>query len=135
MRVAVGALTALALIGCEAAINSGRYPEVRIINSTVSEVVVTVEGGGAQLRTTIGPQQSTVTGTGTSSAGSAVSFHVCPSSSGPSPLECLVDGEKADIVCHVLASAIGNLSNVPTITISAQPLQMACTSGWVESEG
>lgn len=130
-------LATFVLMGCdgEEVVNAGPTADVRVVNSTTVELVVGLETASSQLHMLMPPEYSTVLGTGISSAGGAVSFRVCAGPTGATRLECAAGAEVADRECHLLAAAIGNPSHVPTVTIYDQPLRIACTSGWEESEG
>lgn len=111
----------LLLAACEAALNSGSFVDVRLVNLTdLSNVVVTVRGGNAT--TTADLEQGAPLGLGTDiqTAGEPVDFHV------------EVGDQITDQTCHVHADAIGNPDNVPTAVIYGDPLRVVCRSGWRE---
>ena len=123
------ALGTLLLAACEAAVNSGDYVEVRVVNSTgLSNVVVTVrdvsdEGTGTAIVTFSTPDDPpSVTGTLIRTAGEPVHFHV------------EAGREVTDHICHVDTDAIGNPDNVPTAVIYSESLRVVCQSGWQEEE-
>jgi hypothetical protein len=122
-RIFLGA-GALLLAACgEAALNSGDYVDVRVVNSTgLSNVVVTVRGGNATATTNVEPGAPMGLGTDIQTAGEPVHFHV------------EVGDQITDHTCHVHADAIGNPDNVPTAVIYSDPLRVVCQSGWQEEE-
>jgi hypothetical protein len=124
-RAAFAASLCLMLAACEAALNSGPYVEVLVVNSTgLSNVVVTVSSGGMSAAWTFFEPDAPPRGTGTDiqTAGEPVHFHV------------EVGDQITDHTCHVHADAVGNPDNVPTVVIYSEPLRMVCRSGWQEEE-
>lgn len=107
----------------EAALNSGDFVEVRVVNSTgLSNLIVTVQGGDATITTNVEPGAPIGLGTDVQMAGEPVHFHV------------EVRDQSTDHTCHVHADAIGNPDNVPTAVILGEPLRVVCQSGWLEEE-
>jgi hypothetical protein len=122
-RAAFAASLCLLLAACEAALNSGDFVDVRVVNSTgLSNVVVTVRGGNATTTTNVEPGAPMGLGTDIQTAGEPVHFHV------------EVGDQITDHTCHVHADAIGNPDNVPTAVIYSDPLRVVCQSGWQEEE-
>jgi hypothetical protein len=119
-RAAISAL----LAACEAALNSGDYVDVRVVNSTgLSNLMVTVRSSYATVTTNVEPGAPMGLGTGIQTAGEAVHFHV------------EVGDQSTDHTCHVHADSIGDPDNVPTAVILGAPLRVVCESGWQEEEG
>jgi hypothetical protein len=122
-RAAFAASLCLLPAACEAALNSGDYVEVLVVNSTgLSSVVVTVRGGDMTGTTNVEPGAPIGLGTDIQTAGEPVHFRV------------EVGDQITDHTCHVHVDAIGNPDNVPTAVIYSHPLRVVCQSGWQEEE-
>ena len=128
MRYVLIVLAAASVAGCgEAAVNSGDYVDVRVLNSTgLPNVVLTIRdenNGGSTIWTFSTPDDPpAVTGTLIQTAGEPVRFHV------------EAGEETTEHTCHVHADAVDNPSNVPTAVIYSEPLRVVCQSGWEEEE-